>query len=174
MLPTCASVPIWTSACAASSPMPPPCADWRGTGTRRAGPWQAWKRSVPCSIQSVPRPLSLLRAQLRARRFKRSSELRDMPHGQRVSFAGLVTMRQRPQTASGVTFITLEDEDGLVNAVVWQHVAERQRREFLESRLMAIEGRVERADGVQHLIATRLEDLTPLLSGLMTSSRDFH
>ncbi|WP_457097793.1 error-prone DNA polymerase [Lysobacter sp. P5_B9] len=119
-------------------------------------------------------PLSLLRKQLRARRFKRSSELRDLPHGQRVSFAGLVTMRQRPQTASGVTFITLEDEDGLVNAVVWQHVAERQRREFLESRLMAIEGRIERADGVQHLIATRLENLTPLLSGLVTNSRDFH
>jgi len=119
-------------------------------------------------------PLSLLRKQLRARRFKRSSELRDLPHGQRVSFAGLVTMRQRPQTASGVTFITLEDEDGLVNAVVWQHVAERQRREFLESRLMAIEGRIERADGVQHLIATRLENLTPLLSDLVTNSRDFH
>jgi error-prone DNA polymerase len=119
-------------------------------------------------------PLSLLRAKLRARRFKRSSELRDLPHGQRVSFAGLVTMRQRPQTASGVTFITLEDEDGLVNAVVWQHVAERQRRAFLESRLMAIEGRIERADGVQHLIATRLENLTSLLSGLSTTSRDFH
>jgi error-prone DNA polymerase len=119
-------------------------------------------------------PLSLLRAKLRARRFKRSSELRDLPHGQRVSFAGLVTMRQRPQTASGVTFITLEDEDGLVNAVVWQHVAERQRRAFLESHLMAIEGRIERADGVQHLIATRLENLTSLLSGLSTTSRDFH
>jgi len=119
-------------------------------------------------------PLSFLRAKLRARRFKRSSELREMKHGQRVSFAGLVTMRQRPQTASGVTFITLEDEDGLVNAVVWQHVAERQRREFLESKLMAIEGRIEHADGVQHLIATRLQNLTSLLSGLSTSSRDFH
>jgi error-prone DNA polymerase len=111
---------------------------------------------------------------LRARRFKRSSELRDLKHGTRVAFAGLVTMRQRPQTASGVTFITLEDEDGLVNAVIWQHVAERQRREFLESKLMAIEGRMEHADGVQHLIATRLENLTPLLSGLTTTSRDFH
>ena len=119
-------------------------------------------------------PLSFLRAKLRARRFKRSSELRDMKHGTRVAFAGLVTMRQRPQTASGVTFITLEDEDGLVNAVIWQHVAERQRREFLESKLMAIEGRMEHADGVQHLIATRLENLTPLLSGLTTTSRDFH
>jgi error-prone DNA polymerase len=119
-------------------------------------------------------PLSFLRAKLRARRFKRSSELRDLKHGTRVAFAGLVTMRQRPQTASGVTFITLEDEDGLVNAVIWQHVAERQRREFLESKLMAIEGRMEHADGVQHLIATRLENLTPLLSGLTTTSRDFH
>jgi error-prone DNA polymerase len=119
-------------------------------------------------------PLSFLRAKLRARRFKRSSELRDLKHGTRVTFAGLVTMRQRPQTASGVTFITLEDEDGLVNAVIWQHVAERQRREFLESKLMAIEGRMEHADGVQHLIATRLENLTPLLSGLTTTSRDFH
>jgi len=119
-------------------------------------------------------PLSFLRAKLRARRFKRSSELRGLKHGTRVAFAGLVTMRQRPQTASGVTFITLEDEDGLVNAVIWQHVAERQRREFLESKLMAIEGRMEHADGVQHLIATRLENLTPLLSGLTTTSRDFH
>ena len=119
-------------------------------------------------------PLSFLRAQLAARHFRRSSELREMKHGQRVSFAGLVTMRQRPQTASGVTFITLEDEDGLVNAVIWQHVAERQRREFLESRLMAIDGRIEYADGVRHLIAARLRNLTPLLSGLNTSSRDFH
>jgi len=119
-------------------------------------------------------PLSFLRTKLRARRFMRSSELLKLDHGTRVAFAGLVTMRQRPQTASGVTFITLEDEDGLVNAVIWQHVAERQRREFLESKLMAIEGRVERADGVQHLIATRLENLTPLLSGLSTTSRDFH
>ena len=119
-------------------------------------------------------PLSFLRAKLRARRFKRSSELRNLKHGTRVTFAGLVTMRQRPQTASGVTFITLEDEEGLVNAVIWQHVAERQRREFLESKLMAIEGRMEHADGVQHLIAVRLENLTPWLSGLVTSSRDFH
>ena len=58
--------------------------------------------------------------------------------------------------------------------MIWQHVAERQRRAFLESRLMAIEGRIERANGVQHLIATRLENLTPMLGGLSTSSRDFH
>ena len=65
-------------------------------------------------------------------------------------------------------------ENGLVNAVIWQHLAERQRRELLESRLMAIDGRLERVDGVQHLIATRLENLTALLGQLSTSSRDFH
>ncbi|HEV8693269.1 MAG TPA: OB-fold nucleic acid binding domain-containing protein, partial [Lysobacter sp.] len=118
-------------------------------------------------------PLSLLRKALYARRCQRSSQLAAAPHGARVRFAGLITMRQRPQTASGVTFVTLEDEDGLVNAVIWHHLAERQRRELLESRLMAIDGRLERADGVQHLIATRLENLTSLLGSLSTSSRDF-
>ncbi|GAB3384728.1 error-prone DNA polymerase [Lysobacter fragariae] len=118
-------------------------------------------------------PVSLLRQALHARRCQRSSQLAKVPHGKQVRFAGFVTMRQRPQTASGVTFVTLEDEDGLVNAVIWQHLAERQRRELLESRLMAIDGRLERSDGVQHLIATRLENLTPLLGSLSTSSRDF-
>jgi error-prone DNA polymerase len=118
-------------------------------------------------------PLSLLRKALHARRCQRSSQLGKAPHGAHVRFAGLVTMRQRPQTASGVTFVTLEDEEGLINAVIWHHLAERQRRELLESRLMAIEGRLERADGVQHLIATRLENLTSLLGNLSTSSRDF-
>jgi len=100
-------------------------------------------------------PLALMRAQLRARRFRRSSELKAMPHGRPVHFAGLVTLRQRPETASGVTFLTLEDEDGLVNVVVWQHLAERQRRVLLESRLLAVEGRLESQGGVQHLIAGR-------------------
>jgi error-prone DNA polymerase len=88
--------------------------------------------------------------------------------------AGLVTLRQRPETASGVTFVTLEDEDGLFNVVVWRDVGERQRRVLLEARLLQVEGRVESADGVQHLIAARLEDLSPLLGGLGgPRSRDF-
>ncbi|QSX80074.1 error-prone DNA polymerase [Lysobacter solisilvae] len=121
-----------------------------------------------------PHPLRLLRPQLRARRYRRSSELKQMPHGRDVAFAGLVTSRQQPQTASGVIFMTLEDEDGLVNVVVWQHVAERQRRALLESRLLAVRGRLESQDGVQHLIAGRLENLGPLLGSLRTASRDFH
>jgi error-prone DNA polymerase len=118
-------------------------------------------------------PLQLLRSRLRARRYRRSSELRSMPHGRNVAFAGLVTLRQRPQTASGVTFLTLEDEDGLVNVVVWRQIADEQRRPLLESRLLAVEGRLESQDGVQHLIARRLENLSTLLGPLAAGSRDF-
>jgi error-prone DNA polymerase len=119
-------------------------------------------------------PLSLLRRQLRARRYRHSGELRALPHASAVAIAGLVTMRQRPQTASGVTFLTLEDEHGLVNVVVWRRLAERQRQALIESRLLAVRGRLESADGVRHLIAGHLEDLTPLLLGLDIRSRDFH
>ena len=69
--------------------------------------------------------------------------------------------------------MTLEDEAGMINVVVWAQVAERFRRVFLESRLLGIEGRLESEQGVRHLIARRLEDLTPLLSRLSTTSRDF-
>lgn len=118
-------------------------------------------------------PLHLLRPRLRARRYRRSSELRAMPHGREVAFAGLVTLRQRPQTASGVTFVTLEDEEGLVNVVVWRHVADEQRRPLLESQLLAVQGRLESKDGVQHLIAKRLTNLSTLLGPLAAGSRDF-
>ena len=84
-----------------------------------------------------------------------------------------MTLRQRPETASGVTFVTLEDEDGLVNVVVWRDLAERQRRPLLESRLLAVEGRLESKEGVQHLIAKRLTDLGTLLGRLDATSRDF-
>src|SRR6476620_4577847 len=118
-------------------------------------------------------PLHLLRPRLRARRFRRSSELRAMPHGRDVAFAGIVTLRQRPQTASGVTFLTLEDEDGMVNVVVWRQIADEQRRPLLESRLLAVEGKLESQDGVQHLIARRLTNLSGLLGPLAAGSRDF-
>jgi error-prone DNA polymerase len=119
-------------------------------------------------------PLSFLRRALQARRYRRSSELGRLPHGQAVRIAGLVTLRQRPQTASGVVFLTLEDEDGMTNVVVWQRIAQRQRRELLESQLLAVEGRLESKHGVQHLVAQRLQNLTPMLGALATRSRDFH
>ncbi|KAB8168476.1 DNA polymerase III subunit alpha [Lysobacter maris] len=118
-------------------------------------------------------PMSFIRRQLAARRFRRSSELATLAHGRRVRFAGIVRMRQRPQTASGVTFVTLEDEDGMVNAVVWHHVAERQHRVLVDSRLLAIDGRLERVDGVQHLIVERMQCVDALLDGIDARSRDF-
>ena len=121
-----------------------------------------------------PHPLALLRGVLTDRRCRRSSEVIAMPHKTPVRAAGLVTVRQRPQTAKGTTFITLEDEDGIVNVVVWRDLAERQRRVYLESQLLADDGLLESVDGVQHLIARRLHDLTPLLGNLDARSRDFH
>jgi len=121
-----------------------------------------------------PHPLALLRPQLSARGCRRSRELAELRSGRHVRFAGLVSLRQQPSTASGVTFVTLEDEDGLVNLVVWRRVAERCRRALLESRLLLVEGHVEAADGVRHLIAGRLSDVSDLLGGLDARSRDFH
>lgn len=121
-----------------------------------------------------PHPVSLLRAALRKRRCRSSRELLAVDHGRNLSVAGLVVGRQRPQTASGVIFVTLEDEHGMVNVVVWHDLAERQRRVLVGSRLLQVDGRLESVDGVRHLIARRLHDLTPLLSGLDVRSRDFH
>ena len=119
-------------------------------------------------------PLSRLRSRLQAQRCRSSRELATLPSGRPVSVAGLVTGRQRPQTASGVTFVTLEDEFGMVNVVVWQQLAERQRRPFLEARLMRVDGRLESENGVVHVVARQLHDLTPLLGSLDVRSRDFH
>jgi error-prone DNA polymerase len=120
-----------------------------------------------------PHPLNLLRGQLKALRCRSSRELPGLEHGRPVSVAGLVIGRQRPQTASGVTFVTLEDEFGLVNVVVWRDLAERQRRVFLQAQLLQVRGRLESESGVRHVIAEQLVDLTPLLSGLDVPSRDF-
>ena len=121
-----------------------------------------------------PHPLALLRAELRKRRCRSSEELMAVEHGRNVSVAGLVTGRQRPGTASGVTFVTLEDEFGNLNVVVWRDLAERQRQALVGSRLLKVDGRWETVGEVRHLIAGRLSDLTPLLDGINVRSRDFH
>ncbi len=118
-------------------------------------------------------PLSLLRNQLRKRKLVQATELDHCPDGRIVRAAGLVINRQRPGTASGVTFLTLEDETGQINVVVWKDIAEKQRRELLSSRLLAVYGKLQRNGKVLHLIAGRLNDLTPLLGNLVTRSRDF-
>lgn len=120
-----------------------------------------------------PHPLALLRTQLRRLRCRSSRELLDVEHGRNVSVAGLVTGRQRPGTASGVTFVTLEDEFGNINVVVWRDLAERQRKALVGSQLLRVDGRWEQVGEVRHLIAGRLSDLSPLLNGISVFSRDF-
>lgn len=88
--------------------------------------------------------------------------------------AGLIILRQRPATAHGTTFLTLEDETGMIQVIVWQDLGIRQRKELLGSRLLAVDGTWPMADRVGNLIATRLHDLSELLGGLDTRSRDFH
>jgi len=123
-------------------------------------------------------PLALLREQLRPMRLQTADQLREQPDGRLVRACGLVVMRQQPQTAKGVVFVTLEDETGSVNVIVWKSLREKQRSELLHSRLMAVYGVWQRdvASGgeVRHLIAKRLVNLTALLGGLATHSREFH
>jgi error-prone DNA polymerase len=120
-----------------------------------------------------PHPLKLLRPELSTRRCRSSRELAELEHKRPVSVAGLVIGRQRPQTASGVIFVTLEDEFGMINVVVWHDLAERQRRVLVQSQMLRIDGYLEAADGVHHVIAGRLTDLTAMLTGLDVRSRDF-
>jgi len=119
-------------------------------------------------------PLALLRKRLDKMRLLNAEELRSRPHGTLVRAAGLVTCRQRPDTASGVVFVTLEDETGCMNIVVWRHLVETQRRELLGARLLGVEGVVERDGEVVHLVARRLLDYSALLGPLTAPSRDFH
>jgi error-prone DNA polymerase len=119
-------------------------------------------------------PLALLRPRLRAASVLSASELSRAGNGARVRAAGIVLMRQRPATASGVTFLTLEDESGQVNVIVWERVGARQRRALIESRLLEVHGELQQQDGVTHLIAQQLLDRSQLLGELLTRSRDFH
>ncbi|KPA93496.1 OB-fold nucleic acid binding domain-containing protein, partial [Pseudomonas asplenii] len=120
-----------------------------------------------------PHPLALLRGQLRALRCRSSRELLALEHGRPVSIVGLVTGRQRPGTASGVTFVTLEDEFGNTNVVVWRDLAERQRQVLVGSQLLRVDGRLETEGEVRNVIAGRLSDLSPMLADITVRSRDF-
>ena len=119
-------------------------------------------------------PLALLRDRLRRMRLATAEEIRSLPHGRIARACGIVTGRQRPDTAAGVVFVTLEDETGYVNVVVWASLAERQRRELLGAQLMTVHGVIEREGEVVHLVARRLVDHSALLGRLVTRSRDFH
>jgi error-prone DNA polymerase len=119
-------------------------------------------------------PLALLRERLGRMRFLTAEVLRQIPHGRHARAAGLVTCRQRPDTASGVVFVTLEDETGYVNVVVWRDLVDSQRQALLGASLLAVDGTIEREGEVVHLVARRLADHSALLGRLAASSRDFH
>jgi len=130
-------------------------------------------------------PLAILRGDLASEGFVPCVKLQTHAGGRTVRVAGLVITRQRPGSARGVVFVTLEDETGIANLVVWSYVFERFRHPVLGARLLGVEGRVQREGRVVHVIAERLLDRTPLLARLETDgsepgaaldvpSRDFH
>ena len=111
-------------------------------------------------------PVSFLRAELDARGIVRHELLPDMPSGRRVTVAGLVLVRQRPGTGNGVIFMTLEDETGIANTIVWPRKFERFRPVVLGARLISVTGKLQNEKGVIHIVADAFEDLTPLLRRL--------
>jgi error-prone DNA polymerase len=119
-------------------------------------------------------PLTLLRPRLTAAGLSTAHEVAELLPGARVRSAGLVVTRQRPSSASGVTFVTLEDETGYLNLVVWERLAQRDRRALLGATLLEVNGIVQKESGVLHVIAERLVDHSELLGTLVTRSRDFH
>jgi len=99
-----------------------------------------------------------------------AARLDDPPGGARVAVAGLVILRQRPGTAKGVIFLTLEDETGVVNVIVWRKIYEAFRRAVISGRLLRITGRVQRGHGVTHVIAEQVEDISAMLDLLLSEA----
>lgn len=118
-------------------------------------------------------PVALIRDVLRRRRVRTAQQLLQLQHGTATRACGLVTMRQRPMTANGTLFLTLEDETGHVNVVVWQRLWKAQRSTILNASLIAVDGVMESDGEVYHLIARRVHDFGALMQGLNTRARDF-
>jgi error-prone DNA polymerase len=133
-------------------------------------------RSTGLSLKA--HPVGLLREQLADFRIQPAAVLQGYPHGRLARASGVVTHRQRPGTAGGVVFVTLEDETGQVNVIVWPALAQAQRQPLLASRLLTVYGIWQRQGEpgreICHLVARQLVDHTPLLAGLAARSRDFH
>jgi len=118
-------------------------------------------------------PLALLRDELARFKVLPAAQLKQHRHGQLARASGLVTHRQRPETAKGTVFVTLEDETGAVNVIVWPRVVEQQRRPLLAATLLTVYGVWQREGAVMHLVANKLVDHSDLLRGLASRSRNF-
>ena len=118
-------------------------------------------------------PLALLRETLNPFKVQTAAVLRGYPSGRLARASGLVTHRQRPETAKGTVFVTLEDDTGAVNVIVWPNVAEAQRKPLLAATLLTVYGVWQKEGEVMHLLAHKLVDHTPLLRGLVARSRNF-
>jgi error-prone DNA polymerase len=121
------------------------------------------------SLSLKAHPASFLRGRLSARGILCSEALPSVKNGERVTVAGLVLVRQRPGTAAGVIFMTLEDETGVANIIVWPKIFERLRAIVLGARFVAVTGKLQSEQGVIHIVAERMSDLTSML-GLLSET----
>jgi error-prone DNA polymerase len=124
------------------------------------------------SLSLKAHPVAFMRARLTQRGIKRSDALGRITSGERIVVAGLVLVRQRPGTSKGVIFMTLEDETGVANIIVWPKAFERLRAIVIGARFVAVSGKLQSEMGVIHIIAERMEDLTPMLGQLSDEGRD--
>lgn len=119
-------------------------------------------------------PMSFVREQLRQQRVTAAAELKTMADGKFVRVAGLVLLRQRPSTAKGITFVTLEDETGAMNLVLKPEIWQSHYKVARRCNAWLVHGVLENREGIQHLVVGRIEDLTTQVHGLVVKSRDFH
>lgn len=119
-----------------------------------------------------PHPMHYRREEMRSMNIKSAAELRATKHGMKVTVAGAVITRQRPGTASGLIFLTLEDETGNANIIVMPHIYEKYRRAVLEPKFIRISGTVQNQDGIVHLKAEQVQALD--ISNIQVASHDFH
>lgn len=119
-------------------------------------------------------PIAILREKGWLHNCKKANDLKDMRQGQFIKVSGIVTCRQRPATASGVLFLTLEDETGNMNIIIWKKTLEVFRQPILNSRLLIIKGKIEREKSVIHIIAGHILDISQKLPDFDKNSRDFH
>jgi error-prone DNA polymerase len=137
--------------------------------------WEEIQRDYrQLGFSSGRHPLALLRSRLRQMGLSSRRELNSIASGRSVIVAGMVTHLQHPQTANGVIFASLEDETGINNVIFWPKLFESYRHKILQSNLMLVEGELQNQEGVVHVVATRVDDLTSWVRTLPRNSRDFH